>query len=125
MRFGGHGPSTQDRIIIDPMAEPPSEESDPYWKYRPENRPYSAEEEDYKATFPYLTMSPEEYVARKAHVIGAFSCHRTKLKDERLKAWLQRVFDLLIDRERLPALRCQFLTPEEVADIEAVGDSGW
>ena len=82
----------------------------------PENEPYSAErEERSKAEFPYLSMTPEEYAARKASVIWVFSDHRYKYRDERLKQWLQRVFDILRDRKKVAEARQQYLTPEEVA----------
>jgi hypothetical protein len=97
-------------------------QNDPMWALRPENQPYSQEREDrYKAEFPYLSMSPEEYVARHGHLILCFSLHRFKYHDERLKDWLQRVFDLLTkDRERIPSLRKQYLSADKLAEVENV-----
>ncbi|MGA2498952.1 MAG: hypothetical protein ABSH20_14515 [Tepidisphaeraceae bacterium] len=91
------------------------------WRIRPENQPYSAErEERYKATFPYLSMSPEEYVARHSHTILCFSLHDFKYRDDRLKAWLQNVFDLLCNRERVLELRRQYLTAAAIAEAERI-----
>lgn len=85
----------------------------------PENQPYSPErEERYKAEFPYLSMSPEEFVARHAHQILAFSLHRYQYQDQRLKAWFQDVYELLRDRARVRELRREYLTPAEIEAAE-------
>jgi hypothetical protein len=82
---------------------------------QPENQPYSAErEEEYKSKFPYLSMSAEEYVARNSQTIFCFSLHRYEYRDSRLKRWLQEVFDLLCNRERVEEVRRLYLTPAEI-----------
>ncbi len=85
----------------------------------PRNQPYSAErEERYKATFPYLSMLPEEYVARNSHNIFCFSLHRYVYRDRRLKLWFHKGFDLLSNRECVSEVRRQYLTPTEIAQAE-------
>src|SRR5215204_3872300 len=85
----------------------------------PENRPYSAEREArYGREIPYLTISPERFVATKGHRILCFSCHRFEFRDARLKQWLQAVYELLTDHGGMTELRRTHLTPEELVTVE-------
>jgi hypothetical protein len=70
-------------------------------------------EELIKAQFPYTTMSPEEYVARHAHLIGTFGIWRWKFRDPALAAWLRAVHENLHDREKREACCDKFLSAEE------------
>jgi hypothetical protein len=88
---------------------------------RPENQPYSRErEERYKAKFPYLSMSADEYAARHGHRILCFSLHQYEYRDSRLKEWFQRLYALLCDRQQLQEVRRQYLTPAEIAEAKRV-----
>ena len=75
-------------------------------------------EEDYKSQFPYLDMSPEEYVARHSHNILCFGLHLYQFRDSRLKEWFVALHGLLRDRKRVLDLRRQYLTPSEIEEAE-------
>lgn len=62
-----------------------------------------------------LLLAPEEYVARHAHALGAFSFHLYRFSDPDLGAWVKRVGQLLARQAAVERCREQFLTPEEVA----------
>jgi hypothetical protein len=66
-----------------------------------------------KEQYPFRTMSPEEYVARHAHGIGAFSIWEWKFRDLAFAEWLLAVHVNLHDRAKREACREQFLTAEE------------
>lgn len=62
-----------------------------------------------------LQRPPEEYVARHAHSIGAFSFHLYRFADPALGTWVRRVGELLDSRELIELCRATFLTAEEAA----------
>ena len=62
-----------------------------------------------------LQRSPEEYVARHAHAIGAFSFHFYRFTDPVLGSWVRRVGELLGSQELVEQCRGRFLSPEEAA----------
>jgi hypothetical protein len=62
-----------------------------------------------------LQREPEEYVARHAHSLGAFSFHLYRLSDPGLGAWVRRVGELLASEEEVERCRERFLSPEELA----------
>jgi hypothetical protein len=61
-----------------------------------------------------LRMEPEEYVARHAHALGAFSFHFYRFRDPTLAAWVRRVGELLGSAEEVERCRERFLSPEEL-----------
>ena len=69
-------------------------------------------------------MSPEEYAARHAHLIGCFSLHRYRYRDPVLGAWVRRLGEILSSASEVERCQHQFLGPEEWAAIrkqEAAG----
>ena len=61
-----------------------------------------------------LQLEPEEYVARHAHALGAFSFHFYRFNDPVLGAWVRRVGELLASEEAVKRCREQFLSPDEL-----------
>lgn len=64
-----------------------------------------------------LAMSPEEYVARNAHLIGCFGFHEYKFRDQQLMHWVARVDELLSTEGAVERCREDLLTPDERARI--------
>jgi hypothetical protein len=64
-----------------------------------------------------LRLAPEEYAARHAHRIGAFSLHRFHYRDPILGAWVRRVGEVLSSSEEIERCRQRFLTAEERAAV--------
>lgn len=62
-----------------------------------------------------LRLEPEEYVARHAHALGAFSFHFYRFSDPGLAAWVRRVGELLASPEDVERCRDRFLSPDESA----------
>lgn len=62
-----------------------------------------------------LQMSPEEYAARHAHLLGCFSFHLYRYHDPVLGAWVRRLGDILSTEDELDRCRQRFLTSEELA----------
>ena len=62
-----------------------------------------------------LQLEPEEYVARHAHALGAFSFHLCRFRDPGLGAWVRRVGELLASQEEVERCRERFLSPDELA----------
>ena len=76
-------------------------------------------EEVARLMFP-LDLSAEEYAARHAHQMACFSFDDYRFSDARLDAWIQRLGDILFERNGAPSLdelRRRFLTEEERAAI--------
>lgn len=68
-----------------------------------------------------VELSPEEYAARNAHEWGCFSFDDYEYSDPRLDAWIQRLGDILFQRNGAPTiteLRARFLASSEIAEIE-------
>jgi hypothetical protein len=64
-----------------------------------------------------LQMSPEEYAARHAHLIGSFSLHRYRYHDSVLGAWVRRLGDILSSTAEIERCQRQFLGPAELATV--------
>ena len=61
-----------------------------------------------------LQLEPEEYVARHAHALGAFSFHLYRFRDPGLGAWVRRVGELLASPEEVERCRERFLSADEL-----------
>lgn len=64
-----------------------------------------------------LGFSPEEYVARHAHLLGNFSFHLYRYDDPVLGAWLRRIAQLLADDSEIERCRGRYLTQIERHDL--------
>lgn len=65
------------------------------------------------------SMSPEEYVARQSHthyLAGPFGYHHPEAQ---LDAWMGCVGEMLGESAIIANLRRRYLTPTEVAEVEA------
>jgi hypothetical protein len=64
-----------------------------------------------------LQLSPEEYAARHAHLLGCFSFHLYRYRDPVLGAWVRRLGEILSTEGEVERCRRLFLTPEELATV--------
>jgi hypothetical protein len=62
-----------------------------------------------------LQRTPEEYVARNAHLLGAFSFHFYRFRDPDLGAWVRRAGELLGSEAEVRRCRERFLAPDGLA----------
>jgi hypothetical protein len=62
-------------------------------------------------------MSPEEYTARHAHLLGCFSLHSYRYRDPVLGAWVRRLGEILSSEDEVERCRQEFLTPEELTIV--------
>ena len=63
-----------------------------------------------------LRRTPEEYVARHAHLLDGFSFHLFRFADAELGVWVARVGELLASPRDVERCRERYLTPAELAD---------
>lgn len=64
-----------------------------------------------------LQMSPEEFAARHAHLLGAFSFYLYRYRDPVLGTWVRRLGEILSTEGEVERCRQHFLTPEELATV--------
>lgn len=64
-----------------------------------------------------LQMSPEEYVARHAHLWGCFSLDQYRYADPVLGAWVRRLGEILSSAAEVERCRRRFLNPEELSRV--------
>lgn len=64
-----------------------------------------------------LALSPEEYVARHAHLLGCFALHRYHFRDPQLAVWVARVGEILSTEGEVERCRKRFLKPEEAEAV--------
>ena len=76
------------------------------------------QEKSCKEHFPYTSMSPEEYAARRSHRIACFGFHHYCYKDKELEQWLLRLGQIIFDQDLIAHYRKILLTPEERKKIE-------
>lgn len=75
---------------------------------------------------PVDTMSPEEFVARHSHGIMCFSSSGVlEHGDPELADWLYQTSALLSNWDYTRELRKQYLTPEELAQVERELEEDW
>lgn len=60
-------------------------------------------------------LKPEEYVARHAHALGAFSFPLYRFRDSELATWVQQVGELLASEEKVERCRERYLSSDEMA----------
>lgn len=72
-----------------------------------------------------LQLTPEEYVARHAHSLGAFSFHFYRFSDPGLGTWVRHVGELLSSEEEVQRCRGQFLSPDELAQVRQHEAEEW
>ena len=77
-------------------------------------------EADARRMFPF-DISPDEYAARHAHEWYCFSFDDYRYADPAIDCWIQRLGDILFQREGAPSLddlRAKYLGDEERQAIE-------
>jgi hypothetical protein len=72
-----------------------------------------------------LQMSPEEYAARHAHLLGCFSLHFYRYRDPVLSAWVRRLAEIHSSEDEIERCRQKFLTPEELATVRSQEGKGF
>jgi hypothetical protein len=72
-----------------------------------------------------LQLSPEEYAARHAHLLGCFSLHFYHYRDPTLGTWVRRLGEILSTEGEVERCRQQFLTPEELATVRKLEAEGF
>ncbi len=78
-----------------------------------------------KELFPFAAMSPEEYAARHAHLLGCFSLHLYRYRDPALGAWVRRVREILATEGEVERCQERFLTPDELATVRKQQTEGF
>ncbi|HYM59457.1 MAG TPA: hypothetical protein VEZ11_01050, partial [Thermoanaerobaculia bacterium] len=74
---------------------------------------------DARELFP-IAMSPDEYAARHAHQWYCFSFDDYRYSDPGLDRWVQRLGDILFERDGAPSideLRARYLSEDERRQI--------
>jgi hypothetical protein len=71
-----------------------------------------------------LQLTPEEYAARHAHLLGCFALHLYRYRDPVLGDWVRRLGEILSDEGEVERCRRRFLTPEELATVRRQGVEG-
>jgi hypothetical protein len=64
-----------------------------------------------------LRMSPEEYAARHAHLLGCFSFHCYRYRDPVLGAWVRRLGEILSTEGEIERCQERYLSPEELMTV--------
>ena len=75
-------------------------------------------EELYKAMFPYRSMSPEEFAARRSHGIACFGLHRRTYGDPEFGQWVRRLGAILGDADETDRCRRNYLALDEYAAVQ-------
>ena len=67
-----------------------------------------------------MDISPEEWVARNAHILGVSSFNNYSYKIKKLEKYIYKVHKYLLSKDKkiINNLRKQFLTKEEILLIE-------
>ena len=63
-------------------------------------------------------LSPEEYAARYSHTITCLGFRYEDHLDDELEVWLSELRSILDDEQRLQSLRKQFLSANELKQVE-------
>jgi hypothetical protein len=86
------------------------------------SRPLADEDRETDAARLFdMAMTPEEYAARHAHEWMLFSFDDYRYRSEPLDRWIQRLGDILFQRNGAPTvreLRAKYLTDDERRAIE-------
>ena len=74
-----------------------------------------------------MDISPEEWVARNAHIVGVSSFNDYSYKNKELECFIYKVHEYLLSKEKniISNLRKQFLTKDEIAMIEKNSENDW
>ena len=70
------------------------------------------------APLPWRTMSPEEFVARRFHRVGACSLHRYTYDDSDLNAWMKRFAEIIASEQKTDEVRRSILTESEYRSVQ-------
>src|SRR5438445_7865424 len=64
-----------------------------------------------------LQMSPEEYAARKSHLLGCFGLHLYQYRDPNLGAWVRRLGEIFESAEEIDRCRKRYLSADELKEV--------
>ena len=73
------------------------------------------EDSFFEDMFPWKEVSPEEYMAKHALGLGAFSTSHMNFKNKDMERWAHRLEEIFHDPVQIKAAEDKFLTPEEKA----------
>ena len=73
---------------------------------------------DVASPIPWRKMSPEEYVARRFHRVGACSLHRYTYDDPDLNAWMKRFAEIITSERKIDEVRRSILTESEYRSVQ-------
>lgn len=62
-------------------------------------------------------LTPEEYAAKRGHLVGAFDFHQYSFSDKELEHWLNRFGKIYENPDKLDECRRKLLSPEEFQAI--------
>lgn len=83
-----------------------------------DRHPAAAHREQFaRSHFPFETMSPEEYAARRGVGWLCFSFHLFRYQDEKLDAWIQRLGEIFFTPGLMEKYQEEFLTPDELERV--------
>ena len=68
--------------------------------------------------FSWETNSPEEYAARRSHLIGEFSLDDYSYENKNLEDWLIRFGAIILDTQKMDECRIKYLTPKEYSEVK-------
>jgi hypothetical protein len=83
--------------------------------------PPDKREEAYFELFRRLELSPEEFAARHGHEFAMFNFHNHNYQRSGMNEWVQQLAHIFLAPglpERLRQLREQYLTEEEIRQVE-------
>jgi len=69
-------------------------------------------------TFPYKSVSADEYAAREGHRWVCFSYGEYIYPDEELNEWIHTLDDIFSTPGKIKELRLKYLTPEKIKEVE-------
>ncbi len=72
---------------------------------------------DERFPIPWTKMSPEEFVARRWHGVGACSLHMYTYDDDDLNVWMKRFAEIIECPIEIEAARKSVLTTEEYNEV--------
>ena len=74
-------------------------------------------EAELRSWFLSVGMTPEEYAAKRGHLVGAFDLHDYSYRDKELGRWLHRFGKIYTDPKQMDECRKRLLSPEELRTI--------
>jgi len=68
--------------------------------------------------YSWSEISPEEYAARRSHLIGEFSLDEYTYENKKMEDWLIRLGKIIRDAKKTEECRRKFLSSDEYLAVE-------